>query len=74
VYRVNWLRMRALHDRLQEEVQLLKCEQEWTRNFFESKVKFWTGQKTAALAEEKAGQACYAARKCQMYGRLACLL
>ncbi|KAI6006560.1 hypothetical protein F5J12DRAFT_782829 [Pisolithus orientalis] len=38
VYRVNWLQMRALWDRWKEEVQLLKCEQEWTKNFFESKL------------------------------------
>ncbi|KIN97555.1 hypothetical protein M404DRAFT_32179 [Pisolithus tinctorius Marx 270] len=36
-YRVNWLQMRALWDRWKEEVQLLKCEQEWTKNFFENK-------------------------------------
>ncbi|KAI5997776.1 hypothetical protein F5J12DRAFT_785008 [Pisolithus orientalis] len=36
-YRVNWLWMRALWDRWKEEVQLLKCKQEWTKNFFENK-------------------------------------
>ncbi|KAI5980405.1 hypothetical protein F5J12DRAFT_789308 [Pisolithus orientalis] len=36
-YRVNWLWMRALQDRWKEEVQLLKCKQEWTKNFFENK-------------------------------------
>ncbi|KAI6152549.1 hypothetical protein BKA82DRAFT_142931 [Pisolithus tinctorius] len=73
-YRVNWLRMRELQDRWQEEVQLLKCEQEWTKNFFENKVRFWTSQKAAALAQGQARLACYATHQCQMYGRLACLL
>ncbi|KAI5998544.1 hypothetical protein F5J12DRAFT_784882 [Pisolithus orientalis] len=36
-YRVNWLWVRVLWDRWKEEVQLLKCKQEWTNNFFENK-------------------------------------
>ncbi|KAI5999775.1 hypothetical protein F5J12DRAFT_724287 [Pisolithus orientalis] len=60
VYRVNWLWMRALWDRWKEEVQLLKCKQEWTKNFFENKVRFWTGRKAAMLEKGQAGLACYA--------------
>ncbi|KAI5998406.1 hypothetical protein F5J12DRAFT_724985 [Pisolithus orientalis] len=73
-YRANWLWMRALWDRWKEEVQLLKCKQDWTKNFFENKVRFWIGRQAATLAKGQAGLACYAAWQCQMYGRLACLL
>ncbi|KAI6139402.1 hypothetical protein BKA82DRAFT_4020163 [Pisolithus tinctorius] len=41
-YRVNWLWMRVLQDRWKEEVQLLKCEQEWTKDFFENKLNVST--------------------------------
>ncbi|KAI6003242.1 hypothetical protein F5J12DRAFT_722638 [Pisolithus orientalis] len=73
-YRVNWLWMRAMQDRWKEEIQLLKCKQEWTKNFFENKVRFWTGRKAATLEKGQARPACYATQQCQMYGRLACLL
>ncbi|KIM58941.1 hypothetical protein SCLCIDRAFT_80489, partial [Scleroderma citrinum Foug A] len=33
-YQVHWLRTKALHNRWEEEVQLLTCETEWSQRFF----------------------------------------
>ena len=70
VYRVHWLRTKALRDRWQEEVQLLTCEADWTQGFFSARVEFWSGRRSAGAAAGNAGLACYAARQCQMYERL----
>ncbi|KIM54003.1 hypothetical protein SCLCIDRAFT_137614, partial [Scleroderma citrinum Foug A] len=70
VYRVHWLRAKALRDRWDEEVQLLTCETEWTRRFFSSRVDFWSGQSAAAAATNNAGLVYYSARQCQIYQQL----
>ncbi|KAL4081087.1 hypothetical protein J3A83DRAFT_4426297, partial [Scleroderma citrinum] len=67
IYCVNWLRKKALCERWQEEVQLLTCEREWTRNFFDNKVQHWTDQHSQAISQGNASLACYAAKQCQMY-------
>ncbi|KAF8833168.1 hypothetical protein BDN67DRAFT_873472, partial [Paxillus ammoniavirescens] len=33
-YRVHWLWSKALRDRWEEEVELIRSEANWTRNFF----------------------------------------
>ncbi|KIM58325.1 hypothetical protein SCLCIDRAFT_128326, partial [Scleroderma citrinum Foug A] len=70
VYRVHWLRTKALRDRWEEEVQLLTCETEWSWRFFSTQVDFWSGQSAEAAATGSAGMACYSARQCHMYQQL----
>ncbi|KAL4062076.1 hypothetical protein V8B97DRAFT_2026929 [Scleroderma yunnanense] len=69
-YHVNWLRTKALCEQWKEEVQLLSCERQWTRNYFDHRVQLWTDQHSQAILEGNAGLACYSAKQCQMYGRL----
>ncbi|KAL4078342.1 hypothetical protein V8B97DRAFT_2021446 [Scleroderma yunnanense] len=69
-YHVNWLRTKALCEQWKEEVQLLSCERQWTRNYFDHRVQLWTDWHSQAILEGNAGLACYSAKQCQMYGRL----
>ncbi|KAG1837563.1 hypothetical protein DFJ58DRAFT_846405 [Suillus subalutaceus] len=70
-YRVNWLRTKALCDRWNEEVILVKHEMQWSINFFNHKAKQWLGHKDNAVSTGLTGHACYAARQSQIYHQLA---
>ncbi|KAG1849570.1 hypothetical protein C8R48DRAFT_750224 [Suillus tomentosus] len=48
-YRVNWLRTKALCDRWNEEVILVKHEMQWSVNFFTYKAKQWLSLMDNAL-------------------------
>ncbi|KAG1843164.1 hypothetical protein DFJ58DRAFT_665500 [Suillus subalutaceus] len=41
VYRVHWLRAKALRDRWKEEMMLVQLEMDWTCNFFLWKATQW---------------------------------
>ncbi|KIK72761.1 hypothetical protein PAXRUDRAFT_179970, partial [Paxillus rubicundulus Ve08.2h10] len=41
VYRGHWLRAKALKDRWEVEVELLRAEGKWTINFFDYKARSW---------------------------------
>ncbi|TEB20788.1 hypothetical protein FA13DRAFT_1717460 [Coprinellus micaceus] len=41
LHRVMWLRKRAVRDRWAEELELLTCEMEWTKNYFKNKQREW---------------------------------
>ncbi|KAG1844305.1 hypothetical protein C8R48DRAFT_780368 [Suillus tomentosus] len=70
-YRVNWLRTKALCDRWNEEVILVKHEMQWSVNFFTYKAKQWLSLMDNATYTGLTGHACYAARQCHIYRQLA---
>ncbi|KIK77194.1 hypothetical protein PAXRUDRAFT_167565, partial [Paxillus rubicundulus Ve08.2h10] len=68
---VHWLGSKALKDHWEEEVELIRSEANWTRNFFEFKACFWENkEESSGNASDDQGQACYAARQSIIYGRL----
>ncbi|KAF8835197.1 hypothetical protein BDN67DRAFT_913465, partial [Paxillus ammoniavirescens] len=70
-YRVHWLQSKALRDRWEKEVELIRSEANWTRNFFEFKVHFWANkEECSSNASADRGRACYAARQSIIYRRL----
>ncbi|KAF8833724.1 hypothetical protein BDN67DRAFT_1017247 [Paxillus ammoniavirescens] len=70
-YRVHWLQSKALRDRWEEEVELIRSEANWTRNFFKFKARFWANKEEhSGDASANRVQACYAARQSIIYGRL----
>ncbi|KAF8128096.1 hypothetical protein EV363DRAFT_1170927 [Boletus edulis] len=69
-YRVHWLRSKAVKDRWQEEVELLRAEFEWATNFFQRTAEDWEHRSVRCQNKRLEGQACYAARQSAIYGRL----
>jgi hypothetical protein len=67
VYRVHWLRTKALRDRWAEELLLVQHEMEWTYNFFLHKAEVWVVHMRDAKADGLEGRRCYAARQGNMY-------
>ena len=70
VYRVHWLRSKALRDRWEEEAELLASEVEWTGNFFDYKARRWQeliGNFPQGPAD---GQRCYAAKQQSIFMKL----
>ncbi|KAG1803526.1 uncharacterized protein HD556DRAFT_1303602 [Suillus plorans] len=71
VYRVNWLRTKALRDRWNEEVILVKHEMQWSINFFTHRAKQWLCHMHNATSAGLTGHTCYAARQSHIYDLLA---
>ncbi|KAG2127671.1 hypothetical protein DEU56DRAFT_758558 [Suillus clintonianus] len=71
VYRVNWLWTKALCNRWNEEVILVKHEMQWSINFFNHRAKQWLGHMRNATSAGLTGHACYAARQSHIYEQLA---
>ncbi|KIK75530.1 hypothetical protein PAXRUDRAFT_18923 [Paxillus rubicundulus Ve08.2h10] len=70
-YRVHWLWSKALKDCWEEEVELIRSEANWTKNFFKFKAHFWANkEESSGDASANQCQACYAARQSIIYGRL----
>ncbi|KAG2113783.1 uncharacterized protein F5147DRAFT_650200 [Suillus discolor] len=67
----NWLRTKALCNRWNEEVILIKHEMQWSINFFTYKAKQWLSLMDNATSTGLTGHACYAARQCHIYQQLA---
>ncbi|KAG1784597.1 uncharacterized protein HD556DRAFT_1451631 [Suillus plorans] len=70
-YRVNWLRTKALRDRWNEEVILVKHEMQWSINFFTHRAKQWLCHMHNATSAGLTGHTCYAARQSHIYDLLA---
>ncbi|KAG1740442.1 uncharacterized protein EDB91DRAFT_1082000 [Suillus paluster] len=70
-YRVNWLRTKALHDRWNEEVILVKHEMQWSINFFNHKAKQWLSHMDTATSAGLTRHTCYAAQQSHIYHQLA---
>ncbi|KAG2073705.1 hypothetical protein BDR04DRAFT_1009770, partial [Suillus decipiens] len=71
VYWVNWLQTKALCDRWNEEVVLIKHEMQWSINFFNHKAKQWLSLIDDAASNGLTGHACYAAQQAHIYNQLA---
>ncbi len=67
VYRVNWLRAKARHDRWVEEISMLKSEMGWTINYFDHEKKVWG--KRAEQSGGKEGHVAYALKQSVMWDR-----
>jgi hypothetical protein len=63
VYRVNWMRAKARADRWAEELQIVKKEMEWTRNWFERQAEDWRKRSEKACRDGMRGHACYAEKQ-----------
>ncbi|KAG1854634.1 hypothetical protein F4604DRAFT_1591094 [Suillus subluteus] len=71
VYRVHWLRTKALQDRWAEELLLVGHEMHWTIKFLAHKAETWLGRTTQNGEPVEDGLRCYAIRQAQMYRQLA---
>lgn len=67
VYRVNWLRAKARHERWIEELELVKSEMMWSKLFFEHRAKLWELWCKDVDEAEKPGHVCYANRQMAMW-------
>src|SRR5215475_7952467 len=68
VYRVNYLRALANHERAKEEVNLVIHEMDWTVRYFQHMSGQWQGRTSIRISE---GHRCYALRQSAMWGRFA---
>ena len=64
VYRVNWLRSKARHDRWEEEVGILRSEMNWTMRFFDGQKRAWEER---AVEKGVIGHVAYAFRQAAMW-------
>ncbi|KAG1870787.1 hypothetical protein F4604DRAFT_1583554, partial [Suillus subluteus] len=71
VYRVHWLRAKALQDRWKEEMTLVQLEMDWTCNYFSWRATQWGDRMRESLEKRLPGHACYSGRQSQMYSLLA---
>jgi hypothetical protein len=71
VYRVHWLRTKALRDRWAEELILVEHEMGWTLEFFLFKASMWLTRLTSNGEALPEGHKCYAIRQAHMYQELA---
>ncbi|KAG1882030.1 hypothetical protein C8R48DRAFT_767001 [Suillus tomentosus] len=71
VYRVHWLRTKALRDRWSEELLLVGHEMGWTVQFFLHKARSWLSRITHNGDPLPEGHKCYAIRQAHMYHDLA---
>ncbi|KIK77720.1 hypothetical protein PAXRUDRAFT_165942, partial [Paxillus rubicundulus Ve08.2h10] len=69
-YSSHWLRAKALKDRWEEEVELLRAEGKWTINFFDHKARSWDKLFWASDRQGWVGLACYAVRQWADFSRL----
>lgn len=68
VYRVNFLRAQANHDRATEEVNIVIHEMDWTVRYFRYMSERW---QTRAASSSSAGHTCYALWQSAMWGKFA---
>ncbi|KAG1719204.1 uncharacterized protein EDB91DRAFT_1065807, partial [Suillus paluster] len=71
VYRVHWIRAKALRDQWKEELMLVELEMDWMCNFFLWKSTQWGDRMRESLVKCLPGHACYSGRQSQMYSLLA---
>jgi len=72
VYRVHWLRARALSHRWVEELCLTQHEMTWTTLYFLRQAdEWWWRRWQKNLQEQKNGPAAYAQRMIQLWGDMA---
>jgi hypothetical protein len=66
VYRVNWLRAKARHDRWMEELKIVKNEMKWTILWFENQSREWN-DRLKGSAKEQSGHIAYAEKQVAMW-------
>src|ERR1700692_646982 len=71
VYRVHWLRTKALRDRWAEELLLVGHEMRWTIDFLAHKAQTWLDRAQQIIEPGRDGHRCYAIRQAQTYRLLA---
>ena len=69
VYRVNWLRARAQHNRWTEELALTEHEMEWTVRWYVHMAKQWKSRRDAG-EPFSLGHMAYAERQMAMWNEL----
>jgi hypothetical protein len=67
VYRVNWLRAKARHDRWKEELLIVQHEMKWTISWFKHHMKKWKDRLRKSVEEEKPGHIAYAEKQVAMW-------
>ncbi|KAG1906159.1 uncharacterized protein F5891DRAFT_1125607 [Suillus fuscotomentosus] len=70
IYRVHWLRAKALKDRWVEEILLAQHEMDWTCNFFRYKAEEWKHLGVVAKEAKKEAHMAYAGRQGKIYESL----
>ena len=68
VFRVQWLRAKAIKDHFEEEVVLLKAEMGWTVNYFHNQSLNWKVLYNAG--DNDRGRACIAAKESAVWEKL----
>ncbi|KAG1888939.1 uncharacterized protein F5891DRAFT_906052, partial [Suillus fuscotomentosus] len=71
VYRVHWVRMKALRNRWVEELLLVEHEMGWTLEFFLFKASMWLRRLMSTGGAIPEGHKCYAIWQAHMYQELA---
>ena len=69
VYRVNFLRAKARHDRWDEELQLVRREMHWSIRYFVHQRQVWAGR---AEVSTKEGHRAYAYKQAAMWENFEC--
>jgi hypothetical protein len=67
VYRVNWLRSKARHDRWNEELLIVRHEMKWTILWFKHQMKEWKGRLKRSVEGNKLGHIAYAEKQVAMW-------
>jgi hypothetical protein len=67
VYRVNWLRAKARHDRWNEELLIVQHEMKWTILWFKHQIKEWKDRLKRSEKENKPGHIAYAEKQVAMW-------
>ncbi|KIO01363.1 hypothetical protein M404DRAFT_150062 [Pisolithus tinctorius Marx 270] len=68
IYRIHWLRAKAVQDRWTEEEELLTAKFQWTLNFFTHRAVQWQLFQSKC---EAIGPTCYTAKQIAIFERLA---
>ena len=70
VYRVNWLRAKARHDRWDKELKLVKNEMSWVVLWFQHQRLVWEGRAESSHMVDKPGHRIYAFKQVDLWQRM----
>jgi hypothetical protein len=70
VYRVHWLRAKALYDRAHEEATIVEHEMGWTTSYFKFQQRTW-GDRAAQTIQQSLGHTAYAFQQAAIYQQFA---
>lgn len=69
VYRVNWLRAKARHDRWDEELKLVKNEMGWVVRWFQHQKHVWEGRVEKSRMNVQKGHEIYACKQVDLWNQ-----